>query len=342
MIETLTLKLCCQEPEEQQLLRDCPLHHESDLLFYNAEMTTSNGESFISFVKQQKRHDAVTMFLATNGGDADAAYRMVRFIRRTYAKFTLCVFGFCKSAGTLFALGAQELVMGRRGELGPLDVQVFDPDEFMQRSSGLSIYQALESLGERSFELFEDTFLKLRSRSGGVITTQTAGEMAAKLVIGLYAPVTGQIDCARVGELQRSLDIVVEYGRRLGANMKLVTHLARNFPSHSFVIDKEECKGYFDNLRDPNLFEDFLRHQLRGYSIENYQRDFTRYPLDEDVMGAVEIQEGTDEKDNDEQNQNGHTGKPAEAEPQLEEAKADAKSADVLPDPTGDTKQSIP
>jgi hypothetical protein len=311
MIETLTLNLCCQEPDEQTILTECPVHRESDLFFYNADMTTSNGESFISFVKSQKQHESILLYLATNGGDADAAYRMARFLKRTYESFTLCIFGFCKSAGTLLALGAEQLVMGPRAELGPLDVQVFDPDEFMQRSSGLSIYQALESLGERSFDLFEDAFLKLRSRSGGVITTQTAGEMAAKLVIGLYAPVTEQIDCARVGELQRSLDIVVEYGHRLGANPNLVNHLARNFPSHSFVIDKHECDGYFDNLREPNVFEVFLRHQLRGYAIDNYQQDMTRYPLMNDVMGCVQIEETIDEDHNEIQAEDEHQGQTA-------------------------------
>jgi ClpP class serine protease len=41
------------------------------------------------------------------------------------------VSGYCKSAGTLIALGANELAFGEHGELGPLDVQIAKRDEVL-------------------------------------------------------------------------------------------------------------------------------------------------------------------------------------------------------------------
>lgn len=305
-MEAITLKLCCEKEEEQNMLRLYQDKLNADILFLNSEVSPESCESFISFTKQIRKSDNITVILATNGGDADSAYRMARFLKKAYKRFTLYIYGFCKSAGTLFALGADEIVMGSRGEFGPLDVQVFSPDEFMQRSSGLSIYQSLESVAQKSFELFEEIFLSIRRRSGGVITTQTASEIACKMAIGLYAPITSQIDSSRIGELQRFLDIAVHYGIRLGASEKIVRHLATQYPSHSFVIDYDEASQLFPCVRQPEEFEWLLRNNIKAYSIENYGTDLTRFPVSQNIMGTIILedninesavdQEATDEK----------------------------------------------
>ena len=62
---------------------------------------------------------------------------IARFLRGVYESVTVCVFGYCKSAGTLLALGCHEVAMGLRGELGPLDVQVSEKDELARFGSGL-------------------------------------------------------------------------------------------------------------------------------------------------------------------------------------------------------------
>ena len=230
------------------------------------------------------------MFFVTNGGDIDASYRMARFFKKHYKSLTLYIYGHCKSAGTLFALGADEIIMGKNGEFGPLDVQVFDRDKFMQRSSGLSIHQSLDSIGKKSFDLFETVFLALRQRSGGNITTQTAAEIASKIAVGLYAPITAQIDSGRLGELQRSLDIAIHYGIRLGVPESIVRHLTMDYPCHSFVIDYEEAEKLFPNVRVPERFELVLRDNLKGYAIETYKADITRYSTEDDVAGMIQIE----------------------------------------------------
>lgn len=294
-MEAITLKLCCEKEEEQNMLQSFKDKLNADILFLNAEVSPESCESFISFTKQIRKSENVTVILATNGGDADSAYRMARFLKKAYKNFSLYIYGFCKSAGTLFALGADEIIMGPRGEFGPLDVQVFSPDEFMQRSSGLSIYQSLESVAQKSFELFEEIFLSIRRRSGGVITTQTASEIACKMAIGLYAPITSQIDSSRIGELQRFLDIAIHYGIRLGASEKIVRHLATQYPSHSFVIDRDEASQLFPCVRPPEEFEWLLRNNIKAYSIENYGTDLTRFPVSQNVMGTIILEDNTNE-----------------------------------------------
>ena len=266
----------------------------SDMFFYNASLTRVNADNFISLIKSNKQNKNVCLFITTNGGDIDCTYKITRYLIKQYEFFRLYVFGPCKSAGTLLALGANEIIMDENGEFGPLDVQVFSPDEFIQRSSGFSIYQSLEYIGKKSFELFEDIFIQIRARSGGIITTQTASEIASKIAVGLYAPITQQIDPSRIGELQRSMKIALYYGIRLGANPEIVKHLTVNYPSHSFVIDYDEACKLFGNVREPKDYENFLKENLKAYFLEQYGIDLTHYPdhdSKKEAIGIIQLEE---------------------------------------------------
>jgi hypothetical protein len=307
------LKLSCSPEDDCSELLQYNSRLKSDVFYYNADISGENVEQFTQFVEQNKRNENCHLFFVTDGGDIDAAYRMARFFKKHYAALSLYIYGHCKSAGTLFALGANEIIMGARGEFGPLDVQVFDRDEFLQRSSGLSIHQSLNSIGKKSFELFEMIFLNLRQKSGGNITTQTASDIASKIAVGLYAPITQQIDSARLGELQRSLDIAIHYGIRLGASEDLVRHLTMNYPCHSFVIDYDEAKKLFQDVREPEKFELTLRNNLKGYALDSYKKDITRYSTEDNIAGMILIEkkEKEDEHSVPQKNTNKRTRRPS-------------------------------
>ena len=245
----------------------------SDYVLYNGGIDIYFDKPLIKMIKERKKSENVTFFLTTPGGDPDSAYRLSRFFQTQYEKFTLAVLGECKSAGTLLALGADEIIMSPQGEFGPLDVQLFRPDEFLQRTSGLTISQALSFIGNKAFDTFEKIFLDLRGKSGGVITTTTAAKIASEIVTGIYAPITEKIDPMRIGEMQRSMDIALHYGIRLGANEQVVQHLARNYPSHSFVIDYEESKNLFGCVREPNIAENSLISQVSSVTGKEFDID---------------------------------------------------------------------
>ena len=144
------------------------------------------------------------LILSTSGGDADAAYLMARFLRGVYKHLTICVLGYCKSAGTLLALGGHEVSMGLRGELGPLDVQISKKDELVQSGSGLDIFTSLNVLAETAFSSFFQSYLvNTISRSEGQISTKTAADIATKLTVGMVAPIAAQIDPMRLGRERR-------------------------------------------------------------------------------------------------------------------------------------------
>ena len=63
------------------------------------------------------------VMLATLGGDGETALRLVRQAQSRCKKLTVIVPDQAKSAGTLFALGADRVLMGPTSDLGPIDPQ---------------------------------------------------------------------------------------------------------------------------------------------------------------------------------------------------------------------------
>lgn len=170
---------------------------------------------------------------------------------------------FCKSAGTLITICADELVIGDRGELGPLDVQVMKSSELMERSSGLDIIQALQATLDHARQAFTQSLMDVRS--GGRLSTKLAGEFAAKIAVGVAAPLYAQIDPNRLGEMQRAMRIALEYGQRLDRytqNLQpgALGRLIADYPSHSFVIDRKEATELYVRIFHPTDAErDFCR-----------------------------------------------------------------------------------
>ncbi|TAG11019.1 MAG: hypothetical protein EAZ42_02035 [Verrucomicrobia bacterium] len=263
----------------------------ADIFLFSSGISYASGEAFIDMISENRKRENVILILSTYGGDPDAAYRIARFLQDHYKRFSLHIYGFCKSAGTLLALGANDIVMGDRAEFGPLDVQLHKPDEFMHRVSGLDITKALASISDSAWEAFQNCFLSVRARSGGVITTKTASEIAAQVITGLFSPITQNIDPLKLGEMQRSMDIAVDYGMRLGASRELATTLAANYPHHGFVIDFAESKRLFNCVRHPNEAEMELAVQLVKFFETSIDEDVIRHPSPEGVIAYIQPSE---------------------------------------------------
>ena len=115
----------------------------SDILFCNSGIERDLDEDIIRMSQNRRRRKNVALILVTEGGSPDCAYRIARTLQCLYTKVYFIVSGYCKSAGTLLALGAHELIFGHHGELGPLDIQMAKKDELIDSESGLTVMTAL-------------------------------------------------------------------------------------------------------------------------------------------------------------------------------------------------------
>lgn len=244
---------------ENQILRaieECRQDLGCDIVLINSPMEPGVDVELRSQVqKRTNRCDRVVAILTTEGGIADVAYRSARILQANYETVSVCIPGWCKSAGTLFAIGGHELLIGDRGEMGPLDVQIAVRDEIGDRNSGLILQAALETMREESFSLFEFHMMQIKARSGNLVTFRTAADLAAQLTIGLMGPIFEQIDPIRLGDDARSQKIGYHYGMRLNLhsenlrNDEALQQLLYGYPSHSFVVDRTEAENLFRNVK---------------------------------------------------------------------------------------------
>ena len=244
----------------------------SDVLLLNTPILYHMDYTVAQMCQDRRRRPNLLFIPVTYGGDAHVAYRLATGLQEHYTKVTCYVTGYCKSAGTLVAIGAHRLIMADRGELGPLDVQISKEDEIGERRSGLTALSALETLHEQAFEAFQHFMLRIKFDIGGSITTRTATQIAADLTGKLMQPIYGHIDAMHVGEAGRSLMIAKKYGEildRRAGNLKDQTldRLTGKYPDHGFVIDRHQAKDLFQRIRGPSELEVALAKKLAGVAI---------------------------------------------------------------------------
>ena len=273
--ETVTGATPPESAEERlgRLANSICAQHQADVILYSAEINSAGADKLTWMSRDPGRYDNVFLMLTTRGGSPDAAYRMARCLQRHYTRVILYIHGMCKSAGTLVAIGADEIILSDYGEFGPLDAQLGKTDELFESHSGLNITQALTSLNTRVVEFFRASLLDLRAGSGGQLSTKLASEIASRLATGVYETIYRQIDPVQLGSIERAVRIASDYGNRLALqrnNVKpgAVDRLVTAYPSHSFVIDIDEARTLFNNVRVPDEVEEQL-----GECISIFTRD---------------------------------------------------------------------
>ena len=184
----------------------------ADVLIYNGGLDVPADRTVRELCRSRRCRSNVFLVLVTCGGDADVAYRIAMTLQLRYERISLYVASYCKSAGTLVALGAHEIVFGDDGELGPLDVQMHKEDSLWEMQSGLTVNTAMTALRDTAYLAWESFFLSIEARSAGGITLCTAAEIAADLTTGLFAPLYSQIDPLHVGEAEPVNDNGTLYG----------------------------------------------------------------------------------------------------------------------------------
>jgi len=234
-----------------------------DYFLYSGPIERGSDLDFVSMVAAHKKSDAVTLILSTGGGSPDAAYKMGRYLQKRYDAVTVFVPGFCKSAGTLLAIAANDLIFSPYGELGPLDIQMSKQDNLMGMESGLNISEAFASMEGRARETFHQAVSEIVAGSGGVVSFAIAAKAASDIVGSMYGPVFSQIDPEEVGSRSRAMRIGESYGSRLNQKFRNMRNggmevIAQSYPSHGFVIDMDEVSHLFERVREATETEKAL------------------------------------------------------------------------------------
>jgi len=104
----------------------------SDLLPFQDQLSYLNG-------------DSIDIILETPGGLAEVVEDLVSLVRKKYEKVGVIIPGYAKSAGTIWAMAADEILMGPASGLGPIDAQIL-ADGKGKRFSADAFLQGLEKI----------------------------------------------------------------------------------------------------------------------------------------------------------------------------------------------------
>lgn len=129
---------------KKQLIRISTLR-KRDILVYASDYNKGNAPisilppDLLPFKDQLSylKTNEVDIVLETPGGIAETVEDMVELIRSTHERLGIIVPGMAKSAGTIFSMAGDEILMGDASSLGPIDAQVvsngkrFSADAFL-------------------------------------------------------------------------------------------------------------------------------------------------------------------------------------------------------------------
>jgi hypothetical protein len=278
--------------ELRELAARLARQRQTDILLYSGELARP-GDGHLALGRPDRPRGATCLLvLRTLGGSADAAYRLARALVRHYRRLIVYVDDYCKGAGMLLALAAHELVISDFGELGPLDLASPHPVTPGRGESGLALIQGLQALREQAETTFEQYLTRFRSRRGLAMSTRSAIEQASALSVGLMREVFSQIDPFQVAEAERARRMATLYTERLGTgHLKegALERLLTGYPSHDFVIDREEADDLLRTVRAPTGDERVFLTQLEP--VISDRRTQARLLSLDDALAIVESTE---------------------------------------------------
>jgi hypothetical protein len=187
----------------------------------------------------------VGLLIDSPGGQARTAFQLGSLLRRRCGHYVALVPNYAKSAATLLALGAKQIVVGDFGELGPLDAQIDDPDR-EEVGSALNEVLAFERLNAVSLEMLDRIMMFLLVRTGKRIDSLMPH--ITRHVSDTLRPMYEKIDTVHYTQMSRILKVAEDYAIRLLLPYKspseaahIARHLIEHYPAHDFVIDREEA-----------------------------------------------------------------------------------------------------
>lgn len=242
------------------------LRQERNVLFYGSaflqkphvsgnllSITSEDINGFMTMIHGLDCTKGLTLLLHTPGGVTNATETIVSYLRSKFDSIEVIIPTFAMSAGTMISLSADNIIMGRQSQLGPIDPQMPVNGNFV---SAISILDQFE---------------------------RAKKEIAADLgQAHLWAPILPSLGPALIQDAQNAIDyselIVTDwlekYMFKLEANAKakasaVAKHFSRGSKkkSHGRRIDREEAGKIGVIIEDLELDQALQESVLTAYHL---------------------------------------------------------------------------
>jgi membrane-bound ClpP family serine protease len=228
--------------------------YNADIYLYSGPISEVGLAALMRAILDGVERANCLLILSTNGGSISASYKIARFIHRKYSRLLLCVPGFCRSAGTLIALGAHKLLLDEYSEIGPLTgASVKLPGQVRPQ---LGASARLGIMVEIALDAIAKMTQRLRQISDDTLRPDIALSLAISTTTNMLQPYFAQLNFSEVADELDAAEHALAYGKRLAdharnANFDVVEKLVKEFPSHQFVIDYAEVLALFISTGKP-------------------------------------------------------------------------------------------
>lgn len=190
----------------------------------------------IAKTEKSKESLKVSLLIYSRGGDMVAPLRIVKLIRSYADEFEVLVPYRCHSAATLIALGADKIVMGRLGELSPVDPTTMHP---YNPQNPLNPQQRLEI----SVEDLNSYFLLARELAK--VKEEQMDEIFKNLVDRIHPLSLGNAYRAfRMGKMIAEKLLEMPKARKLSKEeiKKIVEEITSRICIHGYPITRDEAE----------------------------------------------------------------------------------------------------
>ncbi len=203
------------------------------------------AEDVISIVNEHLRvnkvynSSKVDLFIYSRGGDADVPWNFVSMVREytTSGSFNVLIPYKAHSAATLIALGADEIIMSKKGELGPIDATI------------TNIYNPIDPATNQHIPISVEDVTGYFNLLSKYDCTRSKEKMLA------FKELTTRISPLALGSVNRLLDQTKLVATRLLESRKnskytteeikdIVKKLSSEIYSHRHAINRTEGKDY--------------------------------------------------------------------------------------------------
>lgn len=206
----------------------------------------------------------VDLFLYTRGGDVLTPWRLVHLIREYTPRFSVLVPFRCYSAGTLLCLGADEIVMGKMGELGPIDpsvVNAFNPQDPNNPAARIPVN-------------IEDvySYLALAGEKAGVCSNDQQVKAFTLLAERIHPLALGNVhrNYMLIRSLAKKLLAMHQQPLREGRIEHIVDNLTEKLYAHNHMISRREAA---EEINLAVIFPDSVLETLIWMLYQDYAEE---------------------------------------------------------------------
>jgi len=230
--------------------------------------------------------DNIDLFIYSRGGDSDVPWALVSMIREYIPKgsFNVIIPYKAHSAATVIALGADEIIMCKKGELGPIDATTYGPynpyDELTKQKKPISVedVNGFFNLAEKlKWENGKSELLKILTNKVEPLALGTVNRILDQTKLVATRLLKTRKDKLQDKEIE---EIVKKISSEIYSHRHAINRTeGRNYLKINFIVDAEtvnidkEAWSLFEHYS--SLFELDNPFMPEQYLLENSLDEFT-------------------------------------------------------------------